>query len=298
MIVSVSRRTDIPAHYSDWFFNRLKEGFALVRNPFNSHLISKVLLRPENVDCFVFWTRNPQAFLPRLDELKDYHYCFQFTLNPYGRDVEPGVPDKTEAISLFRRLSEVIGPDRLIWRYDPVIITPEYDVRFHVRYFRELCASLSGHTSRCVFSYYDDYKFAARNSSMLGLMPITDQIILETAESFAESARQHKIILATCAEKADLSRFGIMHGRCIDGELISRITGRRITAKSDKNQRRYCGCAASVDIGAYSTCTGGCRYCYATRSHQAACVAAASHDPASPLLTGRMTPQSRVYLRL
>ena len=135
MILSVSRRTDIPAFYSDWFFNRLKEGFVLVRNPMNIHQVSRVTLSPEVIDCIVFWSKNPKPMLARLDELKDYMYYFQFTINPYDRGLELGVPRKEGIISTFKELSEKIGPKRVIWRYDPILLTEHMGVDYHVRYF-------------------------------------------------------------------------------------------------------------------------------------------------------------------
>ena len=136
MIISASRRTDIPAFYSDWFFNRIKEGYVLVRNPMNAHQISKISLSADVIDCIVFWTKNPRPMINRLDELKDYNYYFQFTLNSYAKDIEPNVPSKDkEIIKSFRELSEKIGKDRVVWRYDPILINDNYSVDHHIKYF-------------------------------------------------------------------------------------------------------------------------------------------------------------------
>ena len=124
MIISASRRTDIPTFYSKWFVNRIREGFFLVRNPMNFYQVSRVPLTPDVVDCIVFWTKNPIPMLDKLDELKEYQYYFQFTLTGYGHDIEAGLPDKKEAlIPAFQRLSDMIGPERVIWRYDPIVVT-------------------------------------------------------------------------------------------------------------------------------------------------------------------------------
>ena len=123
MILSVSRRTDIPAFYSKWFFNRLKEGFVYVRNPMNIHQISKIVLSPDVIDCIVFWSKNPQPMIKSLDELKDYMYYFQFTINPYDKGLEMGVPRKEHVINTFKELSDKIGAKRVIWRYDPILLT-------------------------------------------------------------------------------------------------------------------------------------------------------------------------------
>lgn len=158
MILSVSRRTDIPAFYSDWFFNRLHEGFVDVRNPMNIHQISRIKITPDVVDCIVFWTKNPYNMLARLYELKKYNYYFQFTINPYGKDIEANVPVKTEIIDTFRRLSLLIGRNRVIWRFDPILITDEINVIYHIKYFEELAKRLENLTTRCVISFVDLYK--------------------------------------------------------------------------------------------------------------------------------------------
>ena len=156
MIISASRRTDIPAYYSEWFFNRLKAGYVLVRNPMNIHKISKVSLSPKVVDGIVFWTKNPTPMLKRIPELEQYSYYFQFTLNPYGRDVELNVPSKGRVIiPAFRKLSKLIGRERVIWRYDPIIINKKYTIEYHCKYFRILASKLSEYTERCTISFVD-----------------------------------------------------------------------------------------------------------------------------------------------
>ena len=143
MILSVSRRTDIPAHYAEWFFNRIRDGFALVRNPMNFHHVSRINITPDAVDGIVFWTKDPTPMLPRLGELARYHYYFQFTLNSYAADVEPGVCSKAgHIIPTFKRLSDMIGPERVIWRYDPILINEKYTSAYHIKYFERLARSL------------------------------------------------------------------------------------------------------------------------------------------------------------
>ena len=170
MIVSVSRRTDIPAFYADWFFRRLEEGFALVRNPVNPRRVSRVNLSPDATDGFVFWTKNPSPMLNRLSRLRDYAYYFQVTLNAYGRDAEPGVPSKRDVIiPAFRRLSELAGRERVIWRYDPVFFSAAYTMEHHVRYFERLAALLAPWTEKCIVSFLDVYRNTRRNMASLGL---------------------------------------------------------------------------------------------------------------------------------
>ena len=163
MILSVSRRTDIPAFYSEWFYNRIKEGYVYVRNPMNIHQVSKINLSPDVIDCIVFWSKNPRPMLRRLDELKDYLYYFQFTINPYDIGLEVNVPTKNSIIDTFKELSSKIGPDRVIWRYDPIIITDKVTIEYHIKYFEEIARRLSGYTKTCVISFLDLYKKTERN---------------------------------------------------------------------------------------------------------------------------------------
>ena len=156
MIVSASRRTDIPAIYPEWFLNCLRAGSVDVPNPLNRRQVRTVPLTPDAVDCFVFWSKNPQPMLPILSELSIYPYYFQFTLNAYGLDVEPQIPEKQYAIQTFRSLAERIGPDRVVWRYDPIFVSPRFDIGWHLENFAGLAAGLSGYTDSCIISFGDE----------------------------------------------------------------------------------------------------------------------------------------------
>ena len=166
MIISVSRRTDIPSYYSEWLFNRLNAGYAYVRNPMNPHRISEVSLSPDVVDGIVFWTKNPTPMLNRLHELQDYTYYFQFTLTPYGADVEKNIPSKNDiVIPTFQKLSSMIGKERVVWRYDPILLNDKYTMQYHMKYFRVLCDKLADHTEKCTISFLDLYKNIQRSIS-------------------------------------------------------------------------------------------------------------------------------------
>ena len=298
MIISASRRTDIPAYYADWFFNRLQDGCVLVRNPMNPHRVSRVALNPAVVDGFVFWTKNPIPMTDRFALLREYPYYVQFTLTPYGADVECGLPSKDDVlIPAFRRLSERVGGDRVVWRYDPILISERYSVLFHTDAFRRMCDRLAGYTDTCVISFLDLYRNIQSRIAPLGITPPTDREAEEIAGSFAETAREYGISVNTCAEDGNYSRFGIGHGACIDASRLSRIGGIPLSVGRDKNQRGACGCAESIDIGAYHTCTNGCVYCYANHSTALTARAAAAYDPASPLLCGHLTDEDVIVER-
>lgn len=298
MILSVSRRTDIPACYSEWFFNRLRAGYVCVRNPMNFHQVSRIALTPDVVDGIVFWTKNPLPMLPRLDELRGYPYYFQFTLNAYGPDLECSLPSKNDVlIPAFRALSQKIGPERVIWRYDPILLTARYTAAYHLHYFEELARRLSGYTRKCIISFVDLYRSTRSNTKELGLAPLTTAEMYTLAQGLAGIAARYGFGLETCAEEIALEPFGIAHGHCIDRELLEQLLGCRLDLGKDKNQRAACGCAASIDIGMYNTCRNGCKYCYATYSPSLTARNTAAHDPASPLLSGQLLPEDVVTER-
>ena len=287
MIISASRRSDIPAFYGEWLVNRLQAGEVLVRNPMQSKQVSRIALSPDLVDAIVFWTKNPANFLsllPEIDRL-GYAYYFLFTLTSYDSSLEPGVEDKRLVIEVFKQLSRIIGPEKVVWRYDPVILTDVYTPDWHVASFRQLAEALSGYTDRCIISFFDDYhKARTRMRNIRYTMP--DKVLMgEMAGMFADTASRNGIALCTCSEDIDLSQYGIMHSRCIDSDLVGRITKRLMTGrKKDGRQRKACGCVESRDIGSYNTCTHGCLYCYAVSSQAKACIALQHYDPCSPLL--------------
>lgn len=290
MILSVSRRTDIPNYYSDWFLNRIKEGYLYVRNPMNAHQISKINLSPEIVDCIVFWTKNPEPMLARLGELDAYHYYFQFTLTGYGTDIEYHVPHKKEAmIPIFQKLSHKIGKDKVIWRYDPILFTRKYDPKYHVRAFGQIAKELCGYTSKCVISFVDLYAKNKKNLKALNTFHLAENDFITFGRELAVIAENYGMKVATCAETVDLSSCGIEHNCCIDQGFIENIIGCKIQANKDKNQRKACGCIESVEIGAYNTCQNGCQYCYANSSQESVTQNCKQYDADAPLLCGRVT---------
>lgn len=261
MILSVSRRTDIPAFYTEWFFNRLKEGYVLIRNPMNYHQVSRVKLAPPVIDCIVFWTKDPTNMIEKLDLLSEYKYYFQVTINAYDKKIEKNVPPRELIIESFKALSNKIGREKTIWRYDPIILSDKMDIEYHCKYFGMLASKLAGYTERCIISFVDFYKVSERNMRSINNKSIDNEKMLEIGKRFSEIAHKYGLKIETCSEMIDLSSVGIEHARCIDDRLISRIIGQNISIEKDKNQRDICGCAASIDIGAYNTCSHGCLYC-------------------------------------
>jgi hypothetical protein len=298
MILSVSRRTDIPAFYSEWFFNRVKEGFVYVRNPINTHSISKVQINPKVIDCIVFWTKNPKAMLPRLDEIQDYNYYFQYTINPYNKDLEVNVPKKDSIIKTFRDLSKKIGSNRIIWRYDPILLTNKIDISYHIKYFEEIAQRLSGYTTRCVISFIDYYQKTERNLKETTARKLIDFEIIRIVDNILPIANHFGMCIQTCSEKIDLESYGIGHGKCIDNEIIEELLGCKIEVSKDKNQRKECGCVQSIDIGEYNTCGHHCLYCYANFNNDVVIKNRHQHDSNSPLLTGNVLNDDKITNRI
>lgn len=298
MILSVSRRTDIPNYYSEWFFNRLKDGFLYVRNPMNFHQISEIKISPDVVDCIVFWTKNPLPMMERLDELEAYNYYFQFTLTGYGNDVERNLPNKkTSVIPVFQELSNRIGKEKVVWRYDPIFFSNRYNAKYHLKAFRSIAEALSGYTEKCVISFLDIYPKNKKNMDDLLSYDLSDSELREFAKELSNIAKENHIKIGSCAEKIDLDEYGIIHNSCIDKELIEKIIGCKLKINKDKNQRIECGCVESVEVGTYNTCKNGCVYCYANYSAKSVESNFQKYDPLSPLLCGHIEKDDRISTR-
>lgn len=294
MILSVSRRTDIPAFYSDWFYNRVKEGFVYVRNPMNIHQVSKIPINPDIIDCIVFWTKNPNAMLSRLDEIEEFNYYYQFTINPYNQNIESFVPKKEQIIDVFKKLSDKIGNKRTVWRYDPILLTNEIDINYHIKYFETIAKRLSSYTNKCTISFIDNYKKTERNLKQTSARELNMNEILSVSKSLADIAKTYNIEIQSCAEEYNLENIGIKHGKCIDDVLIKDILGYSILSKKDKNQRKECGCIESIDIGEYNTCGHNCLYCYANFNLAEVQKKTEKHIPSSPLLVGNITDKDKI----
>lgn len=298
MILSVSRRTDIPNYYSEWFYNRIREGFLYIRNPMNVHQVSEIRITPDVVDCIVFWTKNPLPMMDRLEELKSYPCYFQFTLTGYGKDVEINLPDKKASlIPAFRELSNRIGRERVIWRYDPIFFSDKYTAQYHLKAFASIAEALKGYTEKCVISFLDLYANNRKKMESLSNYDLNDGELRKFAKKLSGIANDNHMEIGSCAEKTELDECGIVHNCCIDKTLIEKITGYGLQAGKDKNQRTECGCVESIDVGTYHTCKNGCAYCYANGSGKSVAKNVSKYDPASPLLCSRLETGDRVSRR-
>lgn len=299
MILSVSRRTDIPAFYSEWFLNRLKEGYLYVRNPMNFNQVSKINLSNELIDCIVFWTKDPSRIITQLDQLDSYgyRYYFQITINGYDRKIEKNVPGLKDSIRSFIKISEKIGKDRVIWRYDPIILSKELSIDYHIEKFGSIVKKLYPYTERCVISFLDIYSRTEKRLSNIGLKEISKKDMEIIAEKFSAINKKYNLEIATCSEKINLKNYGIKHGKCIDDELFTKIFKVPLIVKKDKTQRKDCGCVTSIDIGSYNTCRHECQYCYANYNDVLKSKNISMHSPSSPFLFGGNDARDKITER-
>ncbi len=288
MIISASRRTDIPAFHADWMMERLREGFVLVRNPFNAHQVSRISLERADAEAVVFWTKDASNMMAHLGELdgRGYRYLFQYTLTPYGQEIEPGV-DKKRAMEALLGVSHRIGKRRVIWRYDPILLTEEWTAEKHIRMFERMCTRLEGAAERCVISFVDLYRSVKRSAP--GVFAPDEAQMRMMAREISEIARAHGMVPSACAEAIDLTEEGVEQRGCIDQRDIEALLGVKISADRDQTQRPACRCVRSVDIGAYDTCGHGCVYCYARTGRRPG--KAEAH---SPLLGGGLDGSERI----
>jgi DNA repair photolyase len=266
----------------------------------NAHQVSSIKLTPDVVDAIVFWTKNPLPMLDRLDDLKNYTYCFQFTITPYGKDVEPNIPSKNDVIlSTFKRLSDMIGADRIIWRYDPIMLSEKYSMEYHIHAFDKIAANLHKYTRKVTISFIDDsYRGVKSNIKALRLSGFPLETQIKLSSQLAKIAHGYGLTIDTCTEAVDLCQFGIEHARCIDDRLFRKLLDCHLNVDKDKTQRLECGCVASIDIGMYNTCSNGCCYCYANHSHKAVASNVVKHNPLSPLISGEISEKDKINERV
>ncbi len=287
-IISVSRRTDIPAFYSEWFYNRLEQGFVQVKKQVGAKTAKKVLLGVKDVLCFVFWTKNPAPMIDKLDLLdeKGYQYYFQFTLTPYDKDIEPNLPRKDKIIQTFIKLSEKIGKEKVIWRYDPILLNHDIDVNYHKKYFAEFAEKLHGFTKKCIISFIDSHQISKDNKQRLKLVKISDETMKALGKIIYQTGKKYDMTIETCAEKIDLTQMGIFSAKCIDDKFTGRVLGEKLSIGKDRSQRKLCQCVTSIDIGTDNTCLHECLFCYATKNKALVGFNNDMHNKNSPFLIG------------
>lgn len=284
MIINTGQRTDIPAFYSEWFSNRLKEGFVCVRNPYNPVQVSRYRLDPSVVDVIGFCTKNPEPMLAHMDLLKDYGQYWFVTITPYGRDIEPNVPDKHRILEDFKKLSDIVGVNAIGWRYDPIFISDKYTSDYHLRAFEKMASTLDGYTGTVVISFIDLYPKVRMNFPEV--REVSSEQRLALGKAFIEIAGLHGMKVKPCAEGDELAEYGADCGGCMRISDYEKAIGKKLRAPKTKGARAECACYLSCDIGAYNTCRHLCRYCYANTNPEKVLSGSRLHNPASPFLMG------------
>lgn len=293
MILFASGRTDIPAFYSNWFINRVEAGFVDVRNPFNQKLVSRIYF--SDVDLIMFCSKNPLPMINKLDILK-VPVLFHVTITPYGKDVEPNIPDKRLIIEGVKKLSLVLGIDNVVVRYDPIFLSDKYNVDYHIKAFDKLCKNLNGYVNKIIVSFMDEYKNVRSNKNILKYRAITKEDYKKIGEAFSKSAMDNGMSVQTCFEDEDLTQYGFVNGECLSHELAYILTGKKFKSSNVRKEKK-CECVQMVDIGDYNSCMHMCKYCYANYDEKAVSNNFERHDDNSSLLIGSIQRDDVIKVR-
>ncbi len=295
MIIQTGMRTDIPAFYYEWFLNRIREGYVLVRNPYHPSSVTRYSLSPDVVDLIAFCTKNPEPMLSNMEALQPYGQYWFVTITPYGKEIEPHVPDKEKVMESFKRLSELCGVDSVGWRYDPVFIDQEHSVEWHIAEFEKMAGVLSGYTRTCVISFLDIYRKVKRNFP--GAEEVAKADRLRLGKAFIGIGAKYGMTIRPCAEGKELEPYGADCSGCMTVQTFeTALHGNLSVPKRRSNQRGgQCACLLGVDIGAYDTCGHLCKYCYANTNAALVRENMRKHDPRSPFLVGNSMPGDVVH---
>lgn len=293
MILNTGNRTDIPAYYSEWFFNRIQAGYVLVRNPYYPQQVTRYQLVPELVDCICFCTKNPEPMLKRMEEIRDFHQLWFVTITPYGREIEPHVPEKSKVMESFKRLSAIVGREAVVWRYDPIFISDRYSVEFHCQAFARMAGALHEYTDSCIISFLDRYEKTKRNFPEGKEVSRNQQHAL--AKEFAWIGQHTGLRIKTCCEGTEWEKYGIDTSGCMTKAVIEKAIKMPLDIMGNlPRARKECSCLLGNDIGAYNTCGHGCLYCYANYDKETVACSRKRHNPASPFLIGGHEPYDEV----
>lgn len=295
MIINTGQRTDIPAFYSKWFINRIREGYVLVRNPYYPSLVTKFLLNPDVVDVIGFCTKNPRPMFKYLDELKPFGQFWYISITGFDKDIEPNVPSIDQVIEDFKFLSDKVGKNAIALRYTPIIINEKYTLQRHIDTFEYITSKLEGYTSLAVFGFVDIYDKLKRNHPEI--IDCDDSLKIIIAKEFLKIANKHHMELRLCSKEKWLSSYGIDVNGCMRLEDYERAICFSLTPTKKMEARRgYCTCYLSNDIGSYNSCLHLCSYCYANGNPNLVLSNFKKHDEDSPFLIGNISPDDKIRL--
>ena len=286
-------RTDTVQYYSEWLLNRFREGYVLSRNPLFPEIVNRIELNPETIDVVVFCSKDYSPILPRLHEISDRFNCYyHYTITAYGTDIEPRVPSIEDSIRTLKALAAQVGPEKIAWRYDPVLLTEKYTTERHLETFDRMARELTPYVDRCIFSFVEMYKKLEVN--MPELLPVSEEDKLTLAENLGAIAQRYSLWLQTCATRTDYEQFGIHRSGCMTTEIFSQALRIEFKKTPHKGNRLGCACMESRGLGDYNSCPNGCRYCYANKDHAKALQNYLTHNPDSPLLLGNIQPGDKI----
>jgi hypothetical protein len=293
MIVNISGRTDIINYYSNWLFKRFSEGYALSRNSLFPNSVRRYELSPDKIDCIIFGSKNYSPVLDRIHEISErFNTYFYYTITAYGKDIEQGVPDIDTSINTFLDLADIVGKQRMSWRYDPILLTERYTIEHHLETFAYIASRLSGHFDRCIFSFVEMYK--KHEINLPQLIPVADEDMNTIAQGIGKIAKKYGFILQTCGPEENYARYGIETSGCVTLDILGQANNLRFRSLKHNGFRKECHCIDRWDIGALNSCLNGCKYCYANKNAQLPRENYALHDPSSPLLIGYLKPTDRL----
>lgn len=287
MIINTGGRTDTVQHYTKWLLKRFEEGYVYSRNPLFPNKVTRYELTPDKVDCVEFCSKNYEPILQDLHLITErFHTHFHYTITAYGKDIEPGVPSIEESIATLKKLSQIVGKKRLVWRYDPVLLTKKYTIPLHLDTFEKMAKEITPYVDRCVFSFVEMYKKLENN--MPELIPMIKEDKNKLAKGLGEIAGRYGLYIQTCGTNGDYTQYGIHSSGCMTLEILGDANEIKFRDLKHKGMRQGCHCMESRDIGAYDTCMNGCKYCYANKKPEKAFENYKFHDPESPLLLGNI----------
>lgn len=293
MLINISGRTDIVNHYSEWMFKRFEEGYVLSRNSLFTNSVRRYELTPDKVDCIIFGSKNFAPVLERIHEITEkFHTYFYYTITAYGKDVEPGVPDIETSIETFLKLSQIVGGNRVAWRYDPILLTKNYTIETHFKTFEKIAERLAGNFDRCIFSFVEMYK--KHEVNFPELIPFTEEDKDLIAEGIGRIAMKYGFILQTCGPEENYAGYGINTSGCVTLDILGKANHLEFRNLKHKGFRKGCHCMESRDIGAPNSCPNGCKYCYANKNAELPRENFRLHDPDSPLLIGHLKETDRL----
>jgi hypothetical protein len=293
MILNTGGRTDTVQYYTKWLLKRFEEGYVLSRNPLFPNKVTRYELTPDKVDCVVFCSKNYEPILNDLTAITSwFNTYFHYTITAYGRDIEPGVTDIEKSMETLKKLSAIVGKQRIAWRYDPVLLTEKYTIQSHLKMFEKMAKELTPFVDRCIFSFVEMYKKLKTN--MPELIPLTYADRASLAKGFGEIAAKYGLYLQTCGTNGDYSQYGIHPSGCMTLDILGGANGIVFKDLKHKGMRDGCHCMESRDIGAYDTCMNSCKYCYANKNPEDAFENYKYHDPDSPLLLGHLNETDTV----